>query len=253
MSEIGIVIQARMSSSRLPGKVMMPLAGRPVLETIVDRLTRVKKASQIIVATSEEIADDVIAAFCQRAEISCYRGSLNNVLDRFHSAALYYNLENVIRVTADCPLIDPKIVDELIDLHMIENNDYTSNVLEPSFPDGLDAEIFKFGALAKAHAQAKLPSDLEHVTKYIYSNPAIFKLGCLRSKQDFSHVRWTLDEPEDFVVIKEIYQVLSDIYGDDFGLEETMDFWRARPDLRAVNSRFVRNEGLARSLLKDDK
>src|SRR5262245_37090128 len=170
------ILQARVSSRRLPGKVLKPILGRPMLERQSERLRRAHRLDKLVVATSTDASDDAIAALCESLPLDCFRGALDDVLDRFYQAAKRYSADTVVRLTGDCPLADPSVIDELILLHESGGYDYTSNTLTRSYPDGLDAEVAQMRCLEAAWHEAALPSEREHVTPFIYRDPERFRL-----------------------------------------------------------------------------
>jgi len=211
------IIQARLGSTRLPGKVLLEVEGKPILLHIINRLKRVKKLDEVIVATSNLKINSKIISFCEKNNIKYYAGSEDNVLDRFYNAALVYKPKNVIRITGDCPLLDSNLINELINYYEKNNYDYCGIATGAGvankkgifrYPDGLDAEIFKFSVLEKAYKNAISKLHLEHVTPYIWENHKLFNLGVLYSDKDYSNFRWTLDNIEDFKLIKWIYSKL---------------------------------------------
>lgn len=248
------IIQARMGSTRLPGKVLMNLSGKPVLEHIINRLKQSEYINQIIVATGDNNQNKAIFDLCDSKNISCFRGSEDDVLDRFYQACNKFGVnpnDIVIRITADCPLIDYEIIDNTIKLHIDENNDYTSNTMPCTYPDGLDCEVFNFNVLMNTWQNANLSSEREHVTLYIRNHPEIFKLGGLKNNVDYSDLRWTLDEKEDYVLINEIYENLYDT-NEFFNMDDVLKLLEVHPELKDINSFIKRNEGLEKSL-KNDK
>ncbi len=245
------ILQARFNSSRLPGKVLKPILGQPMLARQLERLQRTTRLDRLVVATSDEANDDGIAALCELLNVSCYRGNLDDVLDRFYQAALPLKPDHVVRFTGDCPLAEPSIIDQLIKQHLAEKNDYSANCLQPSFPDGLDVEIMTFSALMRAWQEATLPSEREHVTPYIHKNPGIFKIGELQHPQDLSCLRWTVDEPEDLQLIEEIYQALY-MSKPDFTWQDVLSWLEQNPAWRVYNLRHERNAGMKKSLLADE-
>ena len=211
------VIQARLGSTRLPGKVLLNIESKPVLQHIVNRLRNVPAIEKVIVATSELKINNKITSYCEDNNIDFFVGNEQNVLDRFYNAAKIYHPKNVIRITGDCPLIDPQIIEKLILFYIKNKYDYcgvatgagvADNEKILRFPDGLDAEIFKFSVLEKAYLNATRKIEKEHVTPYIWGNPSLFNLGVLESDIDFSHYRLTLDNIEDFNLINWIYTKL---------------------------------------------
>jgi len=239
-----------MSSTRLPGKVMKPILGRPMIERQIERLRRCKRVDQLIVATSNQPEDDVLGTLCRGLGVPCFRGDLENVLDRFYQAAKPYHPKHVVRLTGDCPLADPRLIDELIDFYLNAQCDYANNCEVPTLPDGLDAEVFSFAALTQAWQEAVLPSQREHVTSFIRSHPERFKIGFYKYRRDLSDMRWTVDEPEDLQFVTTVYEKL---YPADaaFGTEDVLALLEQEPELRAINHRFERNSGLKKSIEKD--
>jgi spore coat polysaccharide biosynthesis protein SpsF (cytidylyltransferase family) len=244
------ILQARTSSSRLPGKVLLPILGQPMLALQLARLARCREIDRLIVATSTDRSDDALTELCQRLDVACYRGSLDDVLDRFFQAAKPYQPQHVVRLTGDCPLTDPALIDELILFHIAQDNDYTSNCHEPSLPDGLDAEVMRMSALETAWREAHLPSEREHVTPYLRKHPDRFRIGSWKHPIDLSHHRWTVDEPEDFLFVSAVYEAL---YPNDpaFGMQEVLTLMAHQPQLKGINARFRRNEGFEKSLCED--
>lgn len=237
------ILQARVSSSRLPGKVLKPIIGSPMILRQIERVKRSKKIDRLIVATSEEPSDDPIEKLCIQKKITCFRGKLWNVLDRFYHAALSYSPTNIVRLTGDCPLSDPRLIDEIIEFHLGGNFDYSSNTIEPTFPDGLDVEVFRFTCLKQAWKEATLPFHQEHVTPFIYEQPDRFKIGSYKNQKDLSHLRWTVDENLDFELVEEIYEALYPS-NPNFATEEILVFLDKHPEIKNLNKQFKRNKGL---------
>ena len=256
MSETLIILQARTSSSRLPNKVLLPILGKPMLSHQVARLAKVKTPHKLIVATSEQRSDDAIEKLCQQLKITCFRGSLDDVLGRYYQAAIINNsndrVKNIVRVTGDCPLIDSHIIDQVIDLFLSSKVDYCSNCEPATLPDGLDVEVFTFSALTKAFKQAKKPSEREHVTPFIRNNPHLFTTKNFYHSPDLSHYRWTVDEAADFQLVSEIYQALYP-KNQYFKLADIITLIRQQPELAKINQNINRNEGLEKSELADKR
>jgi len=239
------IIQARMSSTRLPGKVLMPLAGQPVLAHVVQRSQACRKVNEVVVATSTDTSDDAIEKWCADNQVSLYRGSLNDVLDRYYQAAKLHGADAIVRITADCPAIDPQTVDEVIQ-GFIEGG-YEFYGLSGEFPDGLDCTVFSFKAIEQAWREAKLPSEREHVGPYIEKNPQLFKSGGLKKYTDLSHMRWTLDEPRDYEFLCQVFDQLA--HQDKlFTAEDMLTLLKDQPELQTINQTIVRNEGYLKSL-----
>jgi spore coat polysaccharide biosynthesis protein SpsF len=196
-----IIVQARMTSTRLPGKVLQPLAGEPMLTRLVDRLRRVKHADGLVIATTTNATDDPIAALCAEQGVPCHRGSEHDVLSRYADAAGLHGAEVVVRITSDCPLIDPALIDQVIAVYEEGDSDYVSNMLPPTWPYGMAVEVFSASALTQAHAEATQAAEREHVTPFLYWHPERYRLRNVASPVDLSHHRWTVDTPEDYALV----------------------------------------------------
>lgn len=248
------IVQARVSSSRLPGKVLRPFMGRAMILCELERLARSARIDQIVLATSEDERDDPLAETVRDAGFAVFRGSLGDVLGRYEACAKAFGAAHVVRITGDCPLIDPAIVDAVIDRHLSEGNDYTSNTLgEATYPDGLDTEVMRYAALERAYREAQLPSEREHVTQYLIKHPELFKQGGLRyAGESLGHLRWTVDEPEDFRFVESVYERL---YPErkDFAMRDILGLLEKQPDLTHLNEGFTRNEGMKKSLEEDKR
>lgn len=244
------VLQARMSSSRLPGKVLLQICGKPLLQHQIERVRRCTAIDQLIVATSSDPSDDPIEALGLVLKAPVFRGSLHDVLDRFVKAARPYRCDRVVRLTGDCPLVDPTIVGQVVQAAIDGGFDYVSSALHPSFPDGLDAECLRFDTLEQAWSEAALPSEREHVTSFIYARPDRFKLGEVRNDRDLSSLRWTVDEPRDFVFVSQVYERLYP-RKPDFSMEDVLQLLDNEPALALLNGGIARNGGYLRSLQKD--
>ncbi|ANE56399.1 cytidylyltransferase domain-containing protein [Methylomonas sp. DH-1] len=244
------ILQARMSSSRLPGKVLLPLLGEPMLLRQIERLRKVRNIDRLLVATSAETADDEIENLCKRHAIDCFRGNLNDVLDRFYQAAVSHHPDHVVRLTADCPLADPGLIDQVIEFYLAGGYDYASNAIQPTFPDGLDVEICRFACLEQAWREAGLPSQREHVMPFIHQQPERFNIGHFLNREDLSHLRWTVDEPRDFELVSQIYAALYPA-NPDFATPDILRLLAERPELANWNTQHQRNEGYLKSLAAD--
>ncbi len=237
------VLQARTGSTRLPGKVLMPILGEPMLVRQIERVRRCRRIDQLTIATTVDIEDDPIATLCMKLDLPCFRGSRDDVLDRFYQAAADYHPQHLVRLTGDCPLADPEIIDACIALHLEGGYDYTSNIQPPSYPDGLDVEVMTFATLQNAWETADTVMAREHVTYYIYQHPELFKMTNLENEIDFSSLRWTVDEKEDFEFVTRVYQAL---YPDNpaFDLHDVLALLDKSPGLRQINSHLERNAKL---------
>ena len=248
------IIQARTGSSRLPSKIFLEFCGKTDLYHVYNRVKKSKMIDSIIIATTDKKSDDSVVEFCREEHINCYRGNEDDVLDRFYHCCEQYGLiesDIVVRITADCPLIDPHIIDEVIQ-HLQDNDyDYVSNAIEPTYPDGLDVEVFLFSSLKKSWEDAELISEREHVTPYIRNHKEFFKIGSYKNDIDLSYYRWTLDETEDYQLINEIYANLYDSEN-MFTTKDILSFLDENPQLKELNSKYSRNEGYLKSL-KNDK
>jgi spore coat polysaccharide biosynthesis protein SpsF len=228
------IIQARMGSSRLPGKVLKDLGGETVLGRVVHRLRRATRVNQIVIATTDSVADDVIVRECHRLEVPAFRGSESDVLDRYYQAARACAAGTVVRITSDCPVIDPQLVDETIRVFQQQHGDYASNALSRTYPRGLDMEVFTMGALERAWNDAHKPYEREHVTPYLYEHPELFRLVSQCGQIDYSQYRWTLDTAEDLELLRAIYARFSN--QDDFGWGEVIQLMEREPELAELNS-----------------
>ncbi len=244
------VLQARMSSTRLPGKVLLRTCGKPLLQHQIERVRRSKRIDTLVVATSDDASDTPLAALCKDLGVPAFRGSLDDVLDRMVSAARPHNPRWLVRLTGDCPLADPQVIDQVIEAALQGDVDYVSNALNPSFPDGLDVECVRFTALEQAWREADLPSEREHVTPFIHTRPQRYRLREVRHTPDLSHLRWTVDEPADFVIVSQVFEHLY-AKRPDFSMNDVLELLRLQPGLTSLNSQLVRNEGYLKSLADD--
>ena len=225
-----------MSSTRLPGKVLRDLCGKPMLARQIERVSACRLVDQLIVATSQEPSDDPLAAFCNGLGIPCYRGSLHDVLGRFHGAACAHGpVDHVVRLTGDCPLSDPAIIDACIALHLANGADYTSNGLARSYPDGLDVEVMTFAALDRAAREANTQFQREHVTPFINTQPNFFAQDVLRYIENLEALRWTVDTPADFEFAARVFAELLPA-NPRFGWLDVLALVKAKPEIAAINS-----------------
>ena len=234
------IIQARYNSTRFPGKVVKQINNKSILEILIRRLSKSKFISKIIVACTKSPNDKAIIEICKKLSIDYFTGSENDVLDRFYNSAKKFKGINIVRVTSDCPLIDPKIVDQVINNFFVKDVDYASNINPATFPDGLDVEVFKFSALKEAFKKSKKPLEREHVTPFI-KNSVKFKKFNLLNFKDHSSIRLTLDEKEDFIVIEKIMKNFTkNLY---FNLKDILNFYNKNKKIFSINGHLVRNEG----------
>ncbi len=251
------ILQARMSSTRLPNKVLKKVNDKELLAYECERILKSQKIDKLIIATSDDISDDSIVAFGNKYNIEIFRGSLDDVLSRYYMCATKFKDEknidnlNIIRVTGDCPVIDPVVIDEVIEVFKDGKYDYTSNTLTPTYPDGMDIEVCTYEALKDAYANATFKSDREHVTLYIKNNTKFNKFN-YKAKNDFSHLRLTVDEENDFELIKNILENLY-IKDSSFSYLDIVAYMIKNPNLLFINSNINRDEGLAKSLKEDGR
>ena len=247
---IAAIIQARMDSKRLKGKVLKKILSKPILYYQIERLRRSKLVNNIIIATTQKKSDDSIISFCEQYKVSYFRGNENNVLKRYLDCAKLYKVSNIIRLTADCPLLEVSLLDKMIKLHIQNDYDYTSNNVNGYWPDGLDIEIIKYKTLNKINKIVKINSDKEHVTTYIKKNLNNFKYRLLKPQKNLSYLRLTVDQNEDFILVNEIFKRLYKIKK-NFTLEDIIKLFKRNPDLINLNNKIKRNEGLRLSLKND--
>lgn len=227
------IIQARMGSTRLPGKVLKHLAGDTVLGHVVRRVRLAKRLDGICIATTESPADEPIVAEAARLGVGCWRGSEQDVLDRYFGAAQASGADVIVRVTSDCPLFDGALLDEMLAAFpAIRGLDYLSNVQVRCYPRGLDAEIFTFAALTRAHREATRQHEREHVTPYFYQHPELFRVNTFLGTEDLSAHRWTLDTPEDWQFVEAVHAAL----GADFTTADVLKLLKAKPELAKLNA-----------------
>jgi spore coat polysaccharide biosynthesis protein SpsF len=248
---ITAIIQARTGSSRLPGKTMKEILGKPMLWHMINRLRKSRLIEKMVIATTTKERDKVILEFAKKHHLESYAGSENDVLDRYYQAAKRYGAETIVRASPDCPLIDPEIVDRLIGYYL-ENKDKVDYVCSGlRFPDGVaDSEVFSFAALEKAWREARLLSEREHVTPYIWKNTSLFRTAKVEYEEDLSHIRLVVDDEKDFQLVTEVFK---NLYkgGEIFHLRDIMGFLNKNPRLLELNKRTVRNEGYLKSLAED--
>ena len=246
-----VLIQARCGSTRLPNKVMRDLCGKPLLQRMIDRVKCSVLVDEVMVVTSIEKNNLPILRLCAELDVRVGVGSENDVLDRYYQTARLLNPEYVVRLTADCPCFDATLLDEAISL-MGSEADYCGMLTE-SFADGLDLEIIKFSALEKAWLEANHSFEREHVTQYIVRHPELFNLQNFESPIGyFGDHRWTVDEPEDFEVVKRIYEHFNNLQlGMAFGYTDVLRYLNEHPEIRDINKQYTRNEGLAKSIRED--
>ena len=246
---IGCIIQARMGSTRLPGKVMKIIDGKiPSISYTINQLKSCKSLDKIIVATTDLPEDDEIVHHLKNLKIDVFRGSSDDVLDRYFQCAKHYELSSIVRITADCPLIDPDIVDRGIEIFKSGNYDYVTNTYPRTFPDGNETELFSINALEKAWNNSKLPSEHEHVTPYFRNHSESFQIKNFIHDTDISYLRWTIDYNEDFELVKIL---ISKIKFRPIHLKDILKILNSEPNLLELNNNHKPNEGYVKSLEED--
>lgn len=251
---IVVITQARTQSTRLPNKVLKKINGKTLLQIHIDRIKQAKLIDDIYIATTNNVADDIIEDLAKELQVKCYRGSANDVLDRYYQTIKDTRPDFIVRLTSDCPLIDPKLIDEIVQEAEFQSLDYYSNGLEERYPDGQGVEVFKFKALEKAWKEAILASEREHVTPYIRKNSTYYSQSLFTSnnhglKESFKDVRLTVDEPNDFEVIK----ILVNDLGLDKGWRAYAEYYLDNKKIHSLNKDIIRNEGYLISINKDKK
>lgn len=244
------ILQARISSTRLPGKVLKPILGVPMLQRQIERLCHVRLFDNLVVATSADDSDTPVAELCGELNIDCFRGSLDDVLDRYYRAVQSQAADTVVRLTGDCPLADPDVISGCIEYFLRHDYDYVSNCMERTYPVGLDVEVFRFDCLRQAWEDARLPSEREHVTPFIKNHPERFSIGHFRNHTDLSHHRWTVDEAEDFEFVSAVYRALYP-GNSRFSMNDILKLLDEHPELTEINYHIVHGEGYRKSLEED--
>lgn len=232
-----IIVQARMTSTRLPGKVLKEVMGKPLLEYQIERLRRVKLADGIVIATTTNDTDMPIVELCARLGVPVTRGSEHDVLARYYEAATQHRADVIVRVTSDCPVIDPAVIDEAIRFYLDQRAeyDYVSNALTQSYPYGMAAEVFPFEVLEEAHREAKAEPEREHVTPFIYTRPERYRIGHVVHPENHSHHRWTVDTPEDFELVRRIIEVLYPVKP-EFDTQDILTLLKRHPEWVEINA-----------------
>lgn len=251
--KIAAIIQARMGSKRLPGKVLADIAGIPMIARVLQRVSRVRKLNHIIVATSTLVEDDILVNWIANNFPKCiiFRGSERDVLDRYYQCAKFYSVDLIIRITADDPLKDAGIIERAVDYFYGDDElDYCSNTISPTYPEGLDVEVFKYRALEIAWTESKLLSEREHVTPFIWKNTKIFKVKNFKYKKNLSHWRWTVDKAKDLEFMNKVYQNFS--ANPYINFEKIIKYIEQNPNIACINSGTIRNEGYLKSLIEDN-
>lgn len=241
MPNVVTIVQARMSSSRLPGKVMKPILEKPILERQLERMRHSRLCGKIVVATSTNENDNIIEEYCLQNNIEIFRGDENDVLDRHYQCALKYEADIVAKIPSDCPLIDARIIDKVFEFFFSNHFEFVSNLHPASYPDGNDVEIFTISALEKANAEASKKLEREHTTPYFWENPHLFKIGNVTWEKgidySMSH-RFTLDYIEDFMFIQKVFEELYPV-NSNFSLDNILDLLNSKPEIYEINSKYA--------------
>jgi len=251
---IAAIIQARMSSSRLPSKIMLNVCGKPLLQHLIDRIKHSQKLDKIIIATTTNKKDNEIVNFCNLNNISFYRGSENDVLSRYFETAIKFSVDIVVRLTADTPLLDSKTIDNTIQVYQENDFDFVSNSspLPRTCPDGLNVEVFSRQVLEKIYSDAIKPSDREHVTTYISMQPEKFNVHRIDYSKDLSKYRFNLDYEDDYKLIKSVFEEFYE-HNPNFSLEEIIDWLDKNPEILKINSHIKPYQNILKSFENDSK
>ncbi|MBW4889285.1 glycosyltransferase family protein [Mucilaginibacter sp. HMF5004] len=243
MTKVVIVVQARMSSTRLPGKVLLPILGETLLKRMIERLQMIKHEATIVIATSDSEQDDILQTEADKIGVPCFRGSLDNCLDRHYQAGLKYGADVVIKIPSDCPLIDPRIIDDVLDFYFAHKGEYdfVNNLHPATWPDGNDVEIMTMACIEKAWKEASRKLELEHTTPYIWENPGKFRIANIEwsAGKDYSMShRFTIDYPEDYDFIKLVYEELYPAKA-DFSCDDILSLLESKPEIYEINSGYA--------------
>ncbi len=237
------ILQARMSSTRMPGKVLAPLAGKPAIIRQLERIQRATTLDGIVVATSTDPSDDELVEVLREADIDVVRGSLDDVLARFIVAMDDYPSQAIVRLTADCPLTSPAVIDRVVDHFWATEADYASNTMRPTYPDGLDVEVVKAKVLRQVAAEATDPPEREHVTLGVYRRPDRYRIENVAGESDLSHLRWTVDTPEDYRFVSQVYETLY-LRNPSFDVNEILGYLAQHPERSRTTADAERNAAL---------
>jgi spore coat polysaccharide biosynthesis protein SpsF len=250
--KVTAIFQVRMGSTRLPGKALVNIHGKPLLQHVVERVRRSKYIDEIVLATTTREDDQAIVQLAKEWTLKCYAGSEEDVLDRFYQAGRNFSAEIIVRITPDDPFKDPEIIDKALEILDSEKEaiEYVTNTLPPTYPIGLDIEVFFFDALRKAWQEARKPSEREHVTPYIWTHPEIFCLRNFSYVRDISHFRWTLDNEKDLLFTREIYKRIYETKP-DFLMDDILEILSREPELAKINYCEEKYAGYLKSLEKD--
>lgn len=239
--KVNAIIQARCGSTRFPGKVFAPIDGKPLLWHVVDRLLYARRIDKIIVATTVSPKDDAIENWCRESGVACFRGSEEDVLNRYYSASKAFPSDVVVRITADDPFKEPAVIDAVIGKLIDEGYDHVTNNLPPSFPEGLDCEAFLASALKRSEKEAETAFEREHVTQYIYHHPELFRIGNVQCAENLSALRWTIDKEADYEMVKAVYAHRDPSRKGILLMGEILDILKAHPEIARINGEVERS------------
>jgi spore coat polysaccharide biosynthesis protein SpsF (cytidylyltransferase family) len=245
-SKVTIMIQARIESKRFPQKVISSIAGKPMIWHIINRLKHVKSSNQIILLTTKKTSDKILVKLAEKNNILFFTGPINDVLKRYYLCANQFSADPIVRITGDCPLVDFSLIDQIIKFYQSHDYDYVSNTIKPTYPDGLDVEVFSFKTLEKMYKLATKKSDREHVTSFIIQNKSKFKIFNFKNKKDLSKFRLTVDEKNDLKLIRKIYSYMKP--NTIFSSKAVYSFLKKNPDLLEINRNIIRNDGYTKSI-----
>lgn len=244
------IVQARMGSTRLPGKMMMEIIGKPIIAYVIEQVKKTRMVNEVWLATTISPEDDVLKVWTDNNQVRCFRGSVNDVLDRYYKTAVISSADVVVRITGDCPLIDASIIDQIVERYIKEGGDYVCNTQPPTFPDGLDTEVFSFVVLEQTWREARLKSEREHVTPYIWKHPDLFLIKNIVHYPDLSEYRWTLDTKEDFEFIRIVLETCKNKKINP-SFNNIIELLTNHPEWNNINGAYKRNEGYQKSLQQD--
>jgi spore coat polysaccharide biosynthesis protein SpsF len=250
MDKIVAIIQARVGSTRLPRKVLKNIVGKPMLWHVIDRVKRATLVDEIVLAATRKEEDKPLLKLAKESGVNSYEGSENDVLDRYFQAATKFGADAIVRITADCPLIDPEVVDKVVKIFLDGGFDYISNTAKLSYPDGLDVEVFSCDTLESAWKDSRKLSEREHVTPYIRKHPKMFRIGGVEYERNLSHMQWSVDTDRDLKFVREVYKRLYK-KGRIFFMRDVLKLLKKHPELTEINKGVARNAGYAKSLRED--
>jgi spore coat polysaccharide biosynthesis protein SpsF len=246
-----IIIQARIGSRRFPKKVLAKIENKPMIWYVIERIKGIRGIKQVVLVTTKNSQDKILLKIAKDCNIMSFKGKTCDVLDRYYKCAIEFDADPIIRITGDCPLIDSKIIEKMLNFYMKHDYEYLSNIYPPTFPDGLDVEIFSFKTLEKLIKKAKLVSEKEHVTSYIRNHPKEFKIFNYENTINLSRFRWTIDERKDLTFVRTIYKKMRPKVV--FSMQSVMKIISKDPNITKINSDISRNEGYLKSLKTDKK